>query len=551
MRRLLAAAAAGLALSFAFDPVGLTLLVPVCVAVLVLTVRGVGLRRGFLTGLVFGGCFYFTHIYWMTAVAFAAWIGLASLETFFFGLTGAAAALLTRHRWWPVTVAAAWVALEDLRSTWPFSGMPWGRLAFSSIDTPLEKLLPWIGMVGVSFVLALSATLLAAAVVRWQDAGASAGASALMARLRRLVPAGLGLVGLAALTAGAVLVPWRGEVVGTAQVAVVQGGVPGPGNDVLYDYRQVTQNHVDATVDLAEQVAAGTKQQPDLVVWPENSTAVDPFADTQTHAGILAAVAAINAPVLVGAMVDDGEDYVLNQGIVWSPTTGAGDRYTKWHPVPYGEYIPLRQYFDFTFGDLKLIGRDMRPGRRTEPLDADGLLVADLICFDVGYDDTLQQQVTNGAQLITVQTSNAMFIDTDQLEQQFTMTRLRAIEAGRYLAVASINGISGVIAPDGSVVATAAKRDTAVIDAQVGLVDDVSPGILIGPWVARGLALLTVLALALALVLRFRPGLRDRARARLRRARGGQAPAPDDHTPVPAPTHVPVGSTRPTPGEHA
>ncbi len=51
-----------------------------------------------------------------------------------------------------------------------------------------------------------------------------------------------------------------------------------------------------------------------------------------------------------------------------------------------------------------------------------------------------------------MQTSNASFIFTDQVEQQFAMTRARAIESGRYVAVASTNGISGVIAPDGEVV---------------------------------------------------------------------------------------------------
>ncbi|MCM0619004.1 apolipoprotein N-acyltransferase [Nocardioides bruguierae] len=498
MRRLLAAAAAGLALSLAFDPVGLALVVPLAVAAFVLTCRGVRLRRGFLTGLVFGACFYFTHIFWMTAVAVPAWLGLAALETFFIGLTGAAAAALTRHRWWPLTVALAWVALENLRSTWPFSGMPWGRLAFASVDTPLERLLPWIGMVGVSLVWALAATALAAAVVSWQ-ARSRAGVRGARRVREALVRPAAGLASLAVLTTLAVLVPWQGDVVDTAEVAVVQGDVPGDGTNVLNDFRQVTRNQADETVALAAQVAAGEAEQPDLVVWPENSTAVDPFYDTQTHAQIERAVAAIGAPVLVGAMVDDGDDYVLNQGIVWDPETGAGDRYTKWHPVPYGEYIPLRRYADFTFGELRTITRDMRPGTRTDPLDADGLLVADLICFDVAYDDTLQAQVSNGAQLITVQTSNAMFINTHQLEQQFAITRLRAIEAGRWLAVASVNGISGIVAPDGSVVATTPKRTKAVMTAQVGLVDDVSPGIRVGPWLTRGAAAATVLALLLAL----------------------------------------------------
>ena len=68
-----------------------------------------------------------------------------------------------------------------------------------------------------------------------------------------------------------------------------------------------------------------------------------------------------------------------------------------------------------------------------------------------------------------VQTSNATFIHTDQIDQQFAITRLRAIETGRWVAVASTNGVSGVIAPDGDVVATAEPAHPAVLVEQVGL----------------------------------------------------------------------------------
>ena len=78
-----------------------------------------------------------------------------------------------------------------------------------------------------------------------------------------------------------------------------------------------------------------------------------------------------------------------------------------------------------------------------------GVLVADAICFDVAYDEGICGQVARGAQLVTVQTSNAMFSRTGQLAQQFEISRLRAQETGRWVVVAAINGISGVVRPDG------------------------------------------------------------------------------------------------------
>ncbi len=172
---------------------------------------------------------------------------------------------------------------------------------------------------------------------------------------------------------------------------------------------------------------------------------------------------------------------MLNQGIVWDPESGPGDRYTKHHPVPYGEYIPFRDLWDPEFGQLALISRDMKSGTRTEPLRVGGVRVADAICFDVAYDDVMPPQVRDGAELLAVQTSNASFIFTHQIEQQFAITRLRAIEAGRWLTVASTNGRSGVIAPDGTGASRRhGMRETAVLVEEVGLATGLTPAMWLG-----------------------------------------------------------------------
>ena len=454
--RTLLALVAGVVLSLALEPVALPAVVPLAVAGYVLTVRGLRARSAWLPGLLFGVGFYFTHIVWMRAVGTDAWIALSSVEALFYGLLGPVTASLARRRLWPLWVAAAWVAMEAIRSTWPFSGMPWGRLAFAVVDTPVADALPYLGSTGVSFVLALAAA-----------------------------PA---------------LASYGPTVRGHATVAAVQGDVPGNGDDILYDFRQVTQNHVDATVGLAADVAAGRVPRPDFVVWPENSTAVDPFLDDTTNQQIWAASAAVGLPILVGAIVDAGPRNVLNEGIVWDPVTGAGDRYAKWHPVPYGEYIPFRSLFAGNFGRLALIPRDMLAGTRTEPLRIGGVEVGDAICFDVAYDDGLYAQLRRGAQLLTVQTSNATFIHTTQIDQQFAISRLRALETGRYVVVAATNGVSGVIAPDGTVLDRAGVRTRDVLVQRVALSTDLTPAVRIGAWSGRLCVLVAGIGVGLGLV---------------------------------------------------
>jgi len=491
LKRVGAAAVSGLALSLAFEPVAVPYLLPPALAGFALTIRGLPVRRAWLPGLAFGVAFYFVHIHWMSpSVGMPAWLALAGLEAVFYGLLGAAAGALRRLPGWPVWLAAAWAAVELWRAEWPFSGMPWGRLSFAVVDTPVADALAYVGTTGVSFLLALSGFLIAAAVEERE-------------RRRRLVAVGA-FVATCVVLVAPTFTPYELDQRGTATVAVVQGNVPPPENDILYDHRQVTANHVQATVDLAARVAAGSEPRPDFVLWPENSTAVDPFADLSTNQGIRRASAAIGVPILVGAMVDAGERHVLNQGIVWDPETGAGQRYTKHHPVAYGEYVPLRGLIRALgledSGQLGRIRRDMLTGTATEPLSIAGIEVADGICFDVAYDDVFHDQIGNGAELLAIQTSNARFIFTDQIEQQFAMTRLRAIEAGKYLVVASTNGISGVVAPDGEVLDTADPRTQAVLVDEVGLRPGVTPGVRLGGWLAVALPLVAGLGLLLRVV---------------------------------------------------
>lgn len=470
--RVLVALGAGAALAAASEPIGWSWLTPLCVAVLMGTVWRIAPRRAWLPGLAFGIGFFFTLQWWMRAVGPDAWLGLSALEAAFFAPLGAALALVqNRTRWWPLWAAVLWVGVETLRSGWPFSGMPWGRLSYAVADTWWADALPWVGFTGVSLLLALTGTSLAWVVLE-------------RPRPVHVAPVALGLL---VATVAPALAPWSGEQSGTATVAVVQGDVPGSGDDLVGVHREVTANHVNATELLAVDVRTGREPEPDFVLWPENSTAVDPFRDPSTLVGITRAADAIGAPILVGAMVDAPKDHqVLNQGIVWSPEIGAGDRYTKQNPVPFGEYIPWRDVvFRDNLGKLRQIGRDMLSGTRTTPLQVGGIQVADAICFDVAYDSGIHDQVREGGELVTVQTSNAMFIHTHQIAQQYEITRLRALETGRYVAVAATNGLSGVIDPRGRPLAEAEPRTTSVLVQDVGLSTSLTPAVWMGQWPGR------------------------------------------------------------------
>ncbi len=489
--RILVGLLAGVSLSLAFEPVAFPYVMPFALAAFVVVTRNLRARVAWLPALAFGAGFYFVHIYWMKAsIGVAGWLALSTTETLFYAALGSVAAWLYRLRSWPFWLAAAWTTMELMRSTWPLSGMPWGRLAYAVVDTPVAPALAYVGMNGMSFLLAAVGFLLARAV--------------LSARGDERLAATAFLVVVTAVTVLPTFVPITLATSGHATVAAVQGNVPGPGNNVLFDPFGLTQNHVDATLDLADDVAAGRRPAPDFVVWPENSTAVDPFEYARVNEGIRAATAAIGVPILVGGLVDGAPGELLNQGIVWDPVTGAGERYTKQNPVPYGEFIPWRNEMPdwfLTAGRLGEIGRDMQAGDRSTPLTIAGVPVADAICFDVVYDGGIYSQVENGAQMLVVQTSNASFIFTNQIDQQFATTRLRAIETGRWLVVAAVNGISGVVAPDGTVVASTPRLVQDVLEERVDLTTGQTPAIRVGAFLQLLLPTISGLGLVLSVLL--------------------------------------------------
>ncbi len=469
--RTLLAALGGLAMLLAFPGYGLIGLAPLGPAALTLAVRGRRARGGAWLGLVTGLTFFVPLLSWTGIyVGPVPWLALATSQALYVALVGAAAAVVSRLRFWPLWTAALWVGAEALRGRLPFGGFPWGRLGFSQTDGPLMSLAAYGGVPLVSFAVALIGTLLAAAALAlhraWrtssvpEERAPSLRAAALLVVAVLAVPlvgalAWLPLPG-SSLTAG-------GDAV---TVALVQGNVPRAGLDFNAQRRAVLDNHVERTLELAQAVEDGEQARPDLVIWPENSSDIDPYANDDAARAIDRAAEAIGVPILVGAVVDGPGDTVRNTAIVWDPENGPGDTYDKRHPVPFAEYIPYRSFFR-TFSDkVDLVRRDFLPGDEVGVLDVGDAALGDLICFEVVYDGLTRDVVEGGAGMLVVQTNNATFGFTDESEQQLALSRLRAVEHGRTVAIAATSGISAVVAPDGTVV-----RDTALFTPAVVVVD--------------------------------------------------------------------------------
>ncbi|RAN94586.1 apolipoprotein N-acyltransferase [Micromonospora noduli] len=532
------AVAAGLALLVAFPPYGVWPLAPVGVALLAAAAHRRRLRAGAGLGFLTGVAFFAPLLDWTNLhTGYLPWVLLSLLQAGYLALLGAATAwvspLVDRARWaWPALTGLLWVGQEALRDRTPFGGFPWGRLAFSQDSSPLLRLAALGGAPLVTFVVALIGGLLVTAVWRgWVTAqrhaaeptttpsDAAPGSDGPLdgppraggAVARRWTPVVVPAVVAVALTAGGLLVPVATAGSGeTVTVAIVQGNVPRLGLDFNAQRQAVLNNHVDATIELAERVADGQQRRPDLVVWPENSSDIDPLRNPTAGARISQAADTIGAPILVGAVLlgpDAGQ--VRNAGILWRPGTGADleQLYTKRHPVPFAEYVPLRDVARMVSKKVDLIRNDFVPGSTPGVVRAGPTVLGDVICFEVAYDEVVRDTVTGGAQLLVVQTNNATF-NVAEARQQMAMVRLRAVEHGRPALMASTVGVSGFVAPDGRVSDATGFNTREVVVRQLRLDDGRTLATRLGWWPEVALAALAAAALVGAAVLRRRQRVR-------------------------------------------
>lgn len=453
MRQLLAAALLGAASAAAFEPLavpGLMLLTLAGYLGLVRSLRDAPVRFVLLTGLVFGLAFMGPLIWWMNAVDPWAWVALVAIEALFLAVITWLMRVAVRAPFWPVWAAAVWTTGEQVRGAFPLSGFPWGRLSHTAIDTAFEGWVRLVALPATSFLMALLAGLLVVAVAdrRWS---ALAGAMAITA------------IGLALPTG----IADGGE---RRTIAVVQGNTPGP--FLQWPRAEIFRLHVAATERIDQPV--------DLVLWPENGSDLDVLDNAYARDELTRLSQQVGAPILVGAILNGPtDDSAYNASVLVDEDGPHEDVYLKQNIVPYGEYVPFRQQL----GPLvprfdRDIPRDILPGDEPGAMDVGGVTMGLTICWDIAYDGAVHGAVDRGAEVLAVQTSNASFMDFGrgvQPQQQWAISRLRAIETGRWLTVASTNGISGVADPSGRVVQRAAEKESDVLVQEVQLAQGTTP----------------------------------------------------------------------------
>ncbi|MFC0863704.1 apolipoprotein N-acyltransferase [Sphaerimonospora cavernae] len=438
-----ASVAGGLVLYLAFPPIGWWFCAPVGVALLALALYGTAWRRAAWIGYVGALAFLFPTLSWVRPIGNDAWLALVGIESLFWAALAVAVTYVMRSRAWPLWVACLWVAQEWARGLFPVGGFPWARLAFSQGESPYTPFAALGGAPLVSFTVALSGTLLSALVIRVVRAPGGMRWDGVVAGT---------LLGAIAVPVLGFAVPRPGDEGRTVRIGVIQGNVPGRGMYFLGDEPAVVlRNHADETHRMARAVQDGKLPKPDLVVWPENSTDIDPYENRFAREVIDSAAKDIGAPILVGAVVHIGTEYRATRGLVWDPVTGPGAYYDKRKLVPFGEYTPMKDLVLALSERAHLVGRQSKAGETPGALRMGPVTVGVVECYEVAFDGMVRDTVATGGTPLVVQTNNASYALTNLPPQQLAMSQLRAVEFNRAVVTAATTGISAYVTPDGRI----------------------------------------------------------------------------------------------------
>lgn len=484
------------------------------------------MAQGALLGFVHGMACYLLLLPWIGEfVGNPPYIALAVACSLYAILTGLGGIALARSPWGFLAFPFWYLAIEFARSSFPFGGFAWVRLAWGQVDGPLAGLAQW----GGPALVTVAAVLIGVGV-----------AQLCATQLLTTVSTNARVVSVRVASVAVVILPLLGGVVATLQlnrpnntfdtitVAAIQGNVPRLGLDFAAQRSAVLHNHVRETKKLAAE-----NHDLDLVIWPENSSDVNPFSDRDAYDAIASAVDAVDTPVVVGTITRrDGDPYNTMQTFLpdrdaqsGQPTMTPGEFHDKVYLQPFGETLPMRSFFEKLSEYAEMAGNfvpgngnsvlhiptghavDVPHSRNSdETVDLTAsqsdLAVGVATCYEVAFDEAFRRSIDNGASILTSPTNNATFGFTDMTYQQLAMSRMRAIETDRAMVVPATSGVSALIDPAGKVLA-----DTEIFEANhlvdtLPLRSGVTPAVRFGQVLELALVLLGVVLGSLAVIRR-------------------------------------------------
>lgn len=417
--------------AFAFAPFNFyVILIPIFSGLLLLLQRTISAKQAFFLGWAFGFSYFTSGVFWVS-VSFSkvglaylmplVVVGFSLLLGIFPALACALTALWQRNPLQQVFLfSGIWSLTEWLRGH-ILTGFPWNLVGYAW-DLPMLQVCAWIGIYGLSFLTIFLATV-------W------------ISKSRALISISV----LAALTLWIVgsYRAEQGRFLGDTGInmRLVQPSIQ--------QEQKWSAEHLNRNVNLHIALSGLEAEKPlKAIIWPE--AAIPYFFEN--HRGLFDAVRGAipeDALLITGAPRQEKAPdeklpkHIWNSLFVLNSTGTILGIYDKAHLVPFGEYVPLRQFLPvekLTPGTI-----DYSSGDNIKTLNIEGIPpFSPLICYEAIFPGKVIDPTLKPKWLLNL-TNDAWYGHTHGPYQHLSIVRVRAIEEGLPLVRAANNGISAVI----------------------------------------------------------------------------------------------------------
>ncbi len=385
---------------------------------------------------------------------------------------------------------AIWVAVELARAR--ITGFPWDLLGYSQVDNLLlTRLAPLGGVMALSFVIAATNAGLASYFF-------------LEGRRHIWIPAAAAILAMV-LQVGS---PFGNHAFGegTDQTAVMlqenlEVGAPGKSIRPLAPGEEI-QTFSQLSMHPANSGLLAANHPPTVLVWPEAPSHF--FTSDPSFIASMGSLArTLGMPAIVGSLgveptTQNANGYYLYDSASLFDATGAfHGHYDKIHLVPWGEYVPFKQFFSFAQKLTEGVG-NMDPGTERSVFTTGGHTYGTFICYESIFGDEVRHFTLNGAQVLVNISDDGWYGDTGAPWQHLNMTRMRAIENRRWLLLDTNTGITTAIDPQGRTTLEAPRHTRGAYVFPFAFTEGLTLYTRFGDWFAWLCTLTTLAALALS-----------------------------------------------------
>lgn len=385
-----------------------------------------------------------------------AWLGVSALQSVFSAFVFVSISKFAKNeifKKYPMLLAPYAAALWNVNEwtqTFTWAGVPWGRISISQTEMPIMmQNASLFGSYFLTFVIVLINFLVAMAIFCEDRRKKASKIAALVLCIHVLC--------------GSILyfVPNENKEK-SIKIASIQGNIESQSawdvsDSEMFDiYEAQTRKAVDEGVELVIWPEGALLVDIDFYIKPKSSDKIIRISEAVSNLSV-----SVNATIVLGTFVysDDGEDLFNSMSVFYPDGSHVIGAYSKMKPVPFGEYLPMRNIITTilpVLAEINLLDYEVTPGKEhslfSATKDEDAIKVGTLICFDAIYEALAKNSAREGAEIFVIPSNDSWFYDSRAMNMHHSQNILRAVEQGKYTVNCGNTGITSFVNGKGDVI---------------------------------------------------------------------------------------------------